>query len=114
VNYLHAFSVAAVAAAKLVSTGTVNHGWLGIHGATSTGAEAGVRVTSIDARSAALEAGIRRGDTIMAIGGHRITSVAALQGQLYFESPGQRVAVEVVRSTKRMILEAVLDKPQAL
>lgn len=103
-------------AEELIRYGAVTHGWLGIEGTTGrvsvprtlTAAHpgsnppvtdhtevTGVRVRSLMPDSAAGAAGLRPGDLIERINGRRVTSMAALQADLYLMRPSAPVTLEV-------------------
>jgi serine protease DegQ len=111
-------AIASEVANQLIEHGRVEHGWLGILGATVTvpepetlasqrhqvGVEApraaslrGVEVTSTMADGAAERAGIRPGDVIAEIDGHPVASMAALQADLYVLPPLTSVKIDLVR-----------------
>ncbi len=98
----------ACVANELMTTGKVNHGWLGLSAATHTGKPAGVLVKSVTARGAAARAGIRAGDVIVALDGSPVSSLAELQAQLYVLRPGTRVSVGVVHGMARSTHSAIL------
>jgi S1-C subfamily serine protease len=104
--------IASMVADKLLAGGAVKHGWLGIEGATTSGPPGGVRVTLVAGSSAAHEAGLRSGDTITSVDGHRVTTMAELQGRLYFVRPGARVTVGVMRAGRALKVIAALDDQQ--
>ena len=110
-NYAgYSFAVPINIAAKVVSDikkyGTVQRGMLGVAGADVTSelvqkeglkVNEGFYVADFAEISAALAAGIEKGDVITAIDGHRITSFAQLQEQLSRFRPGDAVQVTVNR-----------------
>ncbi len=97
---------------QLIANGTVDHGWLGIEGTTTNTPVRGVRVTVVTAASAAALAGVRPGDVIVSVAGHRVTSMAQLQGRLYFAPPGDRLQLAVERGGRTVVVHAVLDDAQ--
>ncbi len=97
---------------QLLASGTVEHGWLGIEGTTTNAPVRGVTVTLVSPGSAAARAGVRAGDVIVSVAGRRVTSMAQLQGRLYFSPPGSRVRVGVVRSGRTLDVVPVLDGSQ--
>ncbi|HVC25236.1 MAG TPA: PDZ domain-containing protein [Acidimicrobiales bacterium] len=97
---------------QLLSNGTVDHGWLGIDGATASAPVSGVRVTLVTPSSAAWIAGVRPGDVIVSVAGHRVTSMAELQGRLYFEPAGARVPVRIDRGGRTFVVDPVLGDAQ--
>ncbi|HUY29367.1 MAG TPA: PDZ domain-containing protein [Acidimicrobiales bacterium] len=97
---------------QLIANGTVDHGWLGIEGTTTNTPVRGVRVTVVTAASAAALAGVRPGDVIVSVAGHRVTSMAQLQGRLYFAPPGDRLPLAVERGGRTVVVHTVLDDAQ--
>ena len=87
---------------QLIATGTATHAYLGVSigngGGTADGVtRAGAEVGSVESGSPAETAGLRAGDVITAIDGHRISSFAQLQEQLSRFRPGDAVQVTVNR-----------------
>ncbi len=68
----------------------------------------GVRVTSVVPGGAASQAGVHAGDTIRAIGGTPVSSVAEFLVALHDLHAGQRVDVAIVRDSTPLELSAVL------
>jgi S1-C subfamily serine protease len=95
-------------AAQLIETGGITHGWLGIDGKSARTSVNGVRVMQVEAGSAAARAGVRDGDMIVAIAGHRVASMADLQSVLYFVRSGTGITIGVERSGHVVTLNAVL------
>jgi S1-C subfamily serine protease len=100
--------IASMVADELVSSRAVVHGWLGIEGTTASAQPRGVHVTVVARESAAYQAGLRSGDTIVSISGHRIATMPQLQAQMYFIRPGARVALGLVRGGHDLTVDAVL------
>ena len=109
---------------QLVAAGTVDRGWMGIEASdvtpstpiatttvstqappitTASGQPTGVLIDAVTAGSAAAGAGLRSGDTIVAIGGEPVHSMAELRTRLYAEGAGTVLQVTVKRSTGTMI-----------
>jgi len=63
----------------------------------------GVYLTGFSAQSAALEAGLKEGDVIVAINGVKIKNLAQLQEQLIGYRPGEKVNLAIDRKGKEMI-----------
>jgi serine protease Do len=74
-------------------------------------APAGVRVSSVGAKTPAAEAGVQTGDLIFAIGQRSIDSIEDLQEAVEFATIGQDLALTVERQGKRMELKV---KPRAV
>ena len=121
-NYAgYSFAVPINIAAKVVSDikkyGTVQRGMLGVAGADVTSelvqkeglkVNEGFYVADFAEISAALAAGIEKGDVITAIDGHRITSFAQLQEQISRFRPGDTVSVTVNRKGSEKTFKVTL------
>lgn len=70
--------------------------------------ESGVRVTKVTENGAAARAGLVAGDLLVAAGGRRVALVSDASAAVYLKRPGERLAIEVVRSGRRMKLELKL------
>lgn len=68
----------------------------------------GVYVAGVNANGAADEAGIEKGDVIIAIDGKPINNVAQLQEQIAINRPGDKVLVTYVRNGKEREVSATL------
>ncbi|MHB1974386.1 MAG: S1C family serine protease [Acidimicrobiales bacterium] len=104
--------IATDVAAKLASEGAVVHGWLGIEGTTAGRVGGGVAVGAVARSSAASTARLLRGDIIVSVDGHSVTSMAQLQGLLYLSRPGQQLSVGVVRDGHPVVLHVSLEGEQ--
>jgi Do/DeqQ family serine protease len=96
---------------ELARTGTIRRGWLGvgIQRLTSELAESfgvkgekGVLVNRVVPESPASAGGLRRGDIVISFGGTRVAGVKEFQKMVAGVSPGSDVALEILRSGKRM------------
>jgi S1-C subfamily serine protease len=107
---------------QLVEAGTVDPGWMGIDATnitppaptattvssqtppTTSGSQqpTGVLIDAVAAGSPAASAGLQTGDTIVAIGGEPVHSMAELRTRLYAEGAGSVLEVTVERSGKTM------------
>ncbi len=101
--------IASEVASRLASVGTVVHGWLGIEGTTAASPQRGVDVGAVTTPSAASAAGLRRGDLIVSVGRHRVSTMAQLQGLLYLTRPGQRLSLGIVRDGHHGVVTTVLE-----
>lgn len=94
----------------IMQYGTVQRAYLGISIAEVTpelvaeeglkGVNQGVYVGEVQDRSSAREAGLKKGDVIVALNGAHITNMAMLQEQLAKYSPGDTISIEYVRDGK--------------
>ena len=81
--------------AQLISSGSVQHAFLGVGPQTATN---GVRVTSIETGSAAAKAGVKTGDVITAVDGKATTTASALRATIEGYKPGDKVTLTLRRN----------------
>ncbi|HEY4947444.1 MAG TPA: PDZ domain-containing protein, partial [Acidimicrobiales bacterium] len=116
---------------QLVSSGAVDHGWLGVSGgrgdaatsaptltATTTSSPAspvapsptpdGALVSSVDSSSPAAIGGLLPGDVIVGIDGHQVHSTAELRTRLYPDPPGTALDVTYQRTGSTLTTSIVL------
>jgi S1-C subfamily serine protease len=109
---------------KLMMFGKVTRGYLGIVGATrpirrrlvrayGLTAEYGVEIVAIEEDSPARQAGLVRGDQLIAIGGKPVTSVDDLYNFLTDWPVGKPARLTILRLTDRVELEATPVEAQA-
>ena len=92
-------------AGELISSGKAQHALLGISpGAASDGA----KVVSVEAGSAAADAGLKVGDVITGVDGAAVTSPMQLRAIIAAHRPGDKVTVTVRRSGSSLTLHATL------
>lgn len=72
----------------------------------------GIYVARVEERSAAMEAGLREGDVIVAIDDTEIHNTAQLQEALNRRRPGDKVTIAYVRDNARHSLEVILRNSQ--
>lgn len=91
--------LADVVSADLISSGRVDHGWLGITATTATvsGSQTAVKVLSVSQGSAAARAGVRVGDIIEAVDGQPVHSMTDMVGELYSLPPNTAVVLDLDR-----------------
>lgn len=77
-----------------------------------TAVNSGLYVAGIVERSAAMEAGLKEGDVIVAIDGHSTESSAQLQEQISRYRPGDAITVTYIRDNKRHTVNATLYNTQ--
>ena len=90
----------------LRSTGRVIHGWLGVEGATASGAS-GARVAALMAGSPA-DGLLHPGDVVVALGSVPIRSMADLRARLYVMAPKTTVGLSVVAGTSTHVVDVTL------
>jgi len=83
---------------QLITSGTAQHGQLGITVADATGSELGAKVGSVTPGSAAAKAGLQSGDVIIGYGNQSIDSADALVAAVRSDLPGQQVQVTYLRN----------------
>ncbi len=76
--------------------------------AFGTEGDAGVLVSQVMRNSAAGKAGLKAGDIIVSVGGDRITTVPDVHAALDSHSPGDSVAVAIVRERETKSLQVAL------
>ena len=81
--------------AQLISSGTVEHAFLGVGPQTVTN---GVRIASIETGSAAAKAGVKTGDVITAVDGKATTTAAGLRATIEGYKPGDKVTLTLRRN----------------
>ncbi len=93
---------------QLVAGGSVNSGWLGVEASDATQGAGGAVLDTVDRPGPAAQAGLAVGDTVVAIDGGAVHSVAELRTRLYAEPPGTAVPVTFVRDGVQATTTAVL------
>jgi len=113
-------------ATQLIATGSVRHGWLGVDASdvsapssppgattTSTAATGGALVDTVQPDGAAARAGIQVGDSIVAIDGRPVRSLADLRTRLYADPPGSTLTVTYDRNGATATVGVELTGTQA-
>ncbi|HVY17015.1 MAG TPA: trypsin-like peptidase domain-containing protein [Rhodopila sp.] len=85
--------------AQLIAHGSIERGWLGVSVDDRTG---GVVIATEDPKGPAAQAGIRRGDTVVAVNGEHIDSSRGLIRAVASVTPGHTVRVTVNRKGQAM------------
>ena len=75
-----------------------------------SGADPGVRLTGVREASPAADAGLQRGDVIVAFGGREVGDLYEYTYALRAHAPGDRVEIVVLRDGERVTLSAVLGR----
>jgi Do/DeqQ family serine protease len=109
--------IAASVMEQIVEEGRVSRGWLGVSmqpmtpeiaEALGLAAARGALIAAVEPGSPAERSGLRRGDVIVAVDGRAIDGVAGLRASVGLARPGTRVALEVLRDGRPLVLEARL------
>ena len=93
---------------ELVTTGSIERGWLGVE-ASDAPALGGAVLDTVAQGGGASRAGLAAGDTLVAVDGAPVHSVAELRARLYAALPGSTVQVTYGRGAGRGTTEVVLD-----
>ena len=72
----------------------------------------GVYIESVNDRSSAKEAGLKKGDIITAIDGEKINSSSKLQELISLHHPGDKIVITIVRDEKEKEIEVILKNQQ--
>ncbi len=99
---------------RLKAGESVERAWLGV-ATTETGTGTrGVRVASVTAGGPAQEAGLRAGDTLLAVDGKEIAGADDIADAVQGHEPGDSIEIELTRGGATMTVEAVLGtRPEA-
>jgi S1-C subfamily serine protease len=101
---------------QLLATGHASQAFLGITASQAQdeiGANAGAKVESVSAGSAAAAAGLRPGDVIVRVADQPVTTPDDLLSALRSHAPGDQVSLTVERDGARTTLTATLAANQA-
>ena len=93
---------------KETGTGTREQGFLGIRLGSRTDGGSGAVIGEITSGSPAAEAGLRVDDIVLEVNGQTIDGDAALVAIIRDSSPGDRIAIKVMRDGKKLDLTATL------
>jgi len=91
---------------RLISTGKVEHAYLGVELADIAGN--GARVSQVVPGKPAAQAGIQAGDVITSFGGKKITSVDELRAAVDAKHPGNTVSVTFTRGGSQQTVTVTL------
>ena len=92
---------------QLVRFGEVRRGRLGVAMQNVVGGD-GASVTEVEARSPAAEAGLRKGDVIVALNGRAVRGAAELRARLSVVPVGERVELGVQRGGQPQLIRATV------
>jgi putative serine protease PepD len=105
VGFAIASDIARTVVPQLIAGKTVQHAYLGIALAESSG---GARVAQVRSGTPAQRAGLRAGDVIVAVNGERIRSTDALRSAIDAKRPGDAVTLTIRRNGKERTVKATL------
>jgi putative serine protease PepD len=115
-------------AQQLVTSGGMDHGWLGVEAsdagapdpaantATTVAAASptnGARIDSVDGAGPAAAVGLQAGDVIVGIDGNPVHSRAELETRLYPDPPGTELYLNCTRDGTTMTVPVVLADPDS-
>jgi putative serine protease PepD len=100
-------------ASQLISSGKAEHAFLGVSlgdGTASDGTSqrAGAQVTAISPNTPAADAGLQKGDVVVAVDSERVDSALSLVANIRERAVGDKVTLTVLRNGKRVDLTATL------
>ena len=100
-------------ASQLIDKGTAKHAFLGVSLADGTASDgtsqrAGAQISQISQGTPAAQAGLRKGDVVVAVDGERVDSALALVANIRERGVGDKVSLTVLRDGKQLDLTATL------
>jgi putative serine protease PepD len=100
-------------ATQLIDKGTAEHAFLGVSLADGTASDgtsqrAGARVSQISQGTPAAQAGLQKGDVVVAVDGERVDSALALVANIRERGVGDKVSLTVLRDGRQLDLTATL------
>ncbi|ABM41704.1 MAG: trypsin-like peptidase domain-containing protein [Proteobacteria bacterium] len=99
---------------QIISTGRVSRGWLGVSARDviheTTGALAGAALVAVQRGGPADKAGLRTGDTVLAINGKEVIDTAALVGETAALVPGTRAQFKLLRGSEPIAVTVELGQ----
>ncbi|MGO4343402.1 S1C family serine protease [Pedococcus sp. 2YAF34] len=100
-------------ASQLIDKGTAEHAFLGVSLADGTASDgtsqrAGAQISQISQGTPAAQAGLRKGDVVVAVDGERVDSALALVANIRERGVGDKVSLTVLRDGKQLDLTATL------
>jgi serine protease Do len=111
--------IAKVTAEQLIAHGEVQHGYLGVSIGDVTPANAsffnlkeatGALVDQVTPDSPASRAGIKTGDVIDQLNGHKVIDASALQVAVSEDQPGQTIQLGIIRNGQPMTLSVTVGE----
>ncbi len=102
---------------QLIQHGKIQRGLLGVQvqdltpelaSAFGISTTQGAIIAQVIPDSAASHAGIKAGDIIVAVNGHKITSSSALRNNIGLKRPGEKAKLKIIRGKKTLKLTAII------
>jgi putative serine protease PepD len=90
---------------QLVTSGSVQHAFLGVSPQSVTG---GVKVASVQSGSAAAKAGLKVGDVIVSLDGQATSDASTLRAAIDAKKPGDHITLTVKRNGQTKTVQATL------
>jgi putative serine protease PepD len=113
VTYATPIDFARKVADDIITTGSAQHAWLGVHGSDIEQEGEGAELQTVVDQSPAAVAGLLEGDRVTAVDGRPIDSLPELHVLLREHRPGDTIELEYQRGARRWTCEAVLASPPA-
>ena len=99
---------------QIIATGRVSRGWLGVSARDviheTTGAAAGAALVAVQRGGPAERAGLRAGDTVLAINGKEVVDTAALINETAALNPGTQAQFKILRGSEAVSLAVELGR----
>jgi len=95
-------------AERIVNGESLDVAYLGVRGSESTGTTPGVVLVEVRPNSPASKAGLKEGDQVTAIDGHRVTSMLALSARIQLHRSGDTVQLTVLRDGQEQTVAVTL------
>ncbi len=100
-------------ASQLIASGKAEHAFLGVSlgdasASDGTSQRAGAQVTTISAGTPAADAGLQKGDVVVAVDSERVDSALSLVANIRERAVGDKVKLTVLRDGKQLELTATL------
>ena len=70
----------------------------------------GIYVARVNTKSAAADAGLKKGDIILTIDGNKLERMCDLRCYIYTKKPGDTVTLKIQRNNREMEIEATLKR----
>ncbi|OYW20931.1 MAG: 2-alkenal reductase, partial [Burkholderiales bacterium 12-64-5] len=103
---------------QIIATGRVRRGWLGVSARDviheATGATGGAALVAVQRGGPADRAGLRPGDTVLAINGKEIPDTAGLIGETAAVAPGSNAQFKILRGRETVTVQVELGQRPAV